>query len=258
MCITCGGPRPPHRKYCSDRCMYARPSKPYESWAVRRERAERRAEIRMCRCGAAFRYVKKLREKYCSARCSSRYSRPPVQPKVCEWRCEIPWQACSECRTPYRKRGKATYCSDECRKAQGRRRYRETFVSVAVTNPVVSHVCPECGSSFTTRRYSATRIFCSYLCRRRVGKRLRRHALRSRPYEQVGLWEIGERDGWVCQLCRKPVDRTLSPRHKWAKTLDHIVPVLDGGCHVRTNLQLAHRTCNSRKGVGPAQLRWAA
>lgn len=170
-----------------------------------------------------------------------------------EWRCEVPWRDCAECGVRF-AHPTAKRCSDECRKARERRRYQETFVSVAFTNPEVHHTCPECGDDFVTRRYSAVRKFCSYRCSKRVSKRIRRHALRSRPYEHVGRWEIGQRDGWICQLCRKVVDPNGGERSRMGPTLDHIVPVAAGGCHLRSNLQIAHRWCNSKKGAGAAQL----
>lgn len=61
---------------------------------------------------------------------------------------------------------------------------------------------------------------------------------------------IYERDGWLCQLCGDPVDRTLPPQDRMAATLDHIVPrslslFPDDSPE---NLRLAHRACNSARG----------
>lgn len=63
---------------------------------------------------------------------------------------------------------------------------------------------------------------------------------------RVGVYE---RDGWVCQLCGTPVDRNGDPQDSKAPTLDHIIPqswmlIPD---HSPSNLQTAHRGCNSRK-----------
>jgi 5-methylcytosine-specific restriction endonuclease McrA len=54
--------------------------------------------------------------------------------------------------------------------------------------------------------------------------------------------EIRERDGGICQLCGEPID---DPKQR---SIDHIVPLALGGTHEPANVQLAHRTCNSRKG----------
>lgn len=68
--------------------------------------------------------------------------------------------------------------------------------------------------------------------------------------------KIFERDGWRCQLCRKPVRRTAVVPHPLAPTLDHIVPLAAGGLHEPANVQTAHFICNSVRGAGGvAQLR---
>ena len=60
---------------------------------------------------------------------------------------------------------------------------------------------------------------------------------------------IYERDGFVCQLCDGPVDPMLPWTDRWSATLDHIVPYSLGGPDDPENLRLAHRSCNSRRGV---------
>ena len=62
-------------------------------------------------------------------------------------------------------------------------------------------------------------------------------------------WAIYERDGRVCQLCDGPVDLSLAPSDRWSPTLDHIVPYSRGGSDEESNLRLAHRSCNSRRGA---------
>lgn len=51
---------------------------------------------------------------------------------------------------------------------------------------------------------------------------------------------IFDRDDGVCQLCGQPVEEAFH--------VDHILPWSLGGPTVKTNLQLAHPTCNIRKG----------
>ena len=74
----------------------------------------------------------------------------------------------------------------------------------------------------------------------------RRYAART---ERVNPFAIYERDGGICQICRKPVDRA-------SFSLDHIVPISRGGSHVAGNLQTSHLKCNIRRHIhGPAQIR---
>jgi len=79
-------------------------------------------------------------------------------------------------------------------------------------------------------------------CRRRARER----DVLVLPYsDQV----ICERDGWVCQLCRGPVDPRLPRTHRDGATIDHIVPISLGGADAPGNVQLAHMGCNASKGA---------
>ena len=51
-----------------------------------------------------------------------------------------------------------------------------------------------------------------------------------------------ERADGACELCGLDVDPLDF-------TVDHIVPTSAGGLHILDNLQLAHRSCNSEKGM---------
>jgi HNH endonuclease len=93
------------------------------------------------------------------------------------------------------------------------------------------------------------------------------------------LIEIGERDGWVCGICRDaglPITRPAGYRRVrilerrfipgddeqvelavdepqydlLAASLDHMVPVSAGGSDDPDNLQISHRFCNLSKGAG--------
>jgi 5-methylcytosine-specific restriction endonuclease McrA len=66
--------------------------------------------------------------------------------------------------------------------------------------------------------------------------------------------KVYERDAYVCRICHKAVKRDALVPHPKAPTLDHIVPLADGGLHCYANVQLAHFMCNSRKSAGNAQL----
>jgi hypothetical protein len=67
------------------------------------------------------------------------------------------------------------------------------------------------------------------------------------PLEEVDFYnvrenrsKIFERDGYVCQYCSKQLTR-------FTTTLDHIVPVSQGGTNSFENVTTACRECNSRK-----------
>ncbi len=77
----------------------------------------------------------------------------------------------------------------------------------------------------------------------------RRSRAKAAFVERVDWSAIYERDGGMCGICGKPVDRT-------AMSLDHIVPLACGGTHEPRNVQTAHLRCNVlRRHLGHAQTR---
>lgn len=70
-------------------------------------------------------------------------------------------------------------------------------------------------------------------------RRRARHA--QTENEPIDFRDIYERDKHRCGLCHRLV--------AWQNfSLDHVVPLSRGGAHIKSNVQTAHRTCNSRKG----------
>jgi 5-methylcytosine-specific restriction endonuclease McrA len=85
-------------------------------------------------------------------------------------------------------------------------------------------------------------------CQRAAQHRRRARKLQL-PVEDFTDLEIYERDQWTCGICRQPVDRDLRWPDPLSASLDHIVPLFRDGHHTRANTQLAHLTCNIRKGT---------
>lgn len=87
---------------------------------------------------------------------------------------------------------------------------------------------------------------------RKTRKRLRSdtaycaaHARHGRTY--ITATELAAQDGAWCRLCGEPVDVSLSAPHRLSGAVDHYVPRSWGGSDDRSNLQLAHLSCNSSK-----------
>lgn len=70
----------------------------------------------------------------------------------------------------------------------------------------------------------------------------RRAKKRAAPTEHIDLQEIFIRDKGVCGICGRPVDPD-----QWH--LDHVIPLARGGAHQRSNVQVAHPSCNLTKGA---------
>lgn len=119
--------------------------------------------------------------------------------------------------------------------------------------------CPECSVWFVSDL--ATKRFCSSFCGRRSRRRgdvqkshTRLRAARRRGASTgvpVVYAEIFARDGWVCQLCGGRVNRSLAWPDPQSPTVDHVVPLSQGGLHDPSNLQLAHARCNFQKSTKP-------
>lgn len=72
--------------------------------------------------------------------------------------------------------------------------------------------------------------------------RIKRARIRSVYVERIVFEDVVERDRWLCGICGKRV----KPEDA---TLDHIKPLSKGGEHSYANVQLAHFTCNCKKGA---------
>lgn len=81
----------------------------------------------------------------------------------------------------------------------------------------------------------------------------RRARKRGATTEQFSPADIFERDRWICGLCRKKIRKDLAWPDRRSASLDHIVPLSEGGDHSRANTQASHLRCNLRKGIGGSQ-----
>lgn len=81
---------------------------------------------------------------------------------------------------------------------------------------------------------------------------VRRSRKKQVPSEHIAIETLAQRDGWNCAICRKAMTLRTA-------TFDHIIPLSHGGPFLEWNLQLAHKSCNSRRGAAriPGQPRLA-
>jgi hypothetical protein len=210
---------------------------------------------------------------FCSDRCmvaAHHRSDERLRPHPCVW-----------CLSPIYGWRSQRYCSQRCKDGRAlTERFRQRLsnlgaVQHAVGRPLVGlRACAVCGKGFLrgdARQPKKRMSYCSATCRRASdarrdahsrAKHRRRERMRPEAPLPKGLGlvyrsRIYARDGWRCQLCRKPVNRKAKVPHPLAPTLDHIIPVSAGGRHEPSNVQLAHFECNRLRGAtGPAQLRW--
>jgi hypothetical protein len=127
-------------------------------------------------------------------------------------------------------------------------------------------ICPDCGRTIALRRTQHMRRWCQPCSdRRRAGQiaawikrhpEYRRELLRQKGYrrqarqrgvgyERFSRREIFGRDRWRCQICLKRINQRLQYPHPMSASLDHVIPLSQGGPHSRANVRASHLRCNT-------------
>lgn len=156
------------------------------------------------------------------------------------------WQAraCLICGARFQPKDHAARKQLACSASCGQKlRYRSA--GALRTRP-----CPGCGCDVTSR---ASFTFCKDCKRvrtleywRRKNRKRRAADIISEPYT---LAEIAARDGYRCGLCHRKVNMARENPHPRSATIDHVMPLSISRDDTRANVQLAHRSCNTAKGV---------
>lgn len=232
------------QRFCSKRCQ--------RKEEKRRHREEKRhyKDYVCATCSGSYRGCPKNRKgeaNYCSVECQAEAKRWRYRKR---FSCRVPWRECKRCARQFLGRGGAAYCHrcEEEREPKNRR--------------WVAGPCEECGELFVGKWHPAWPCrYCSDRCAIRVSKRRARakngrydtHRKRAKKYgveyEPISSLTVFKRDGYRCGICgKKTVPGAKVPDHQ-APTIDHIVPISQGGPHLYANVQCAHFICNTRKGV---------
>lgn len=114
--------------------------------------------------------------------------------------------------------------------------------------------CVVCGKRFETRR--PNKLCCSQECSRKYANRYhdKRIAKDKRVDFGINARSLYKRDKGVCWICGGQCDLNdyitkngYFVAGDWYPSVDHIVPICDGGEDSWENVKLAHRTCNTRR-----------
>lgn len=188
------------------------------------------------------------RKKFCSTSCAYQARTAPKFSNV-----RFPY--CLECSTAFRAhRSDETRCSDECKRVHALRTGRRDYLLYYA--PIEPHdsICIDCAAVFTqkhgaTRRCgSCTRL--QFNARHRDYEHRRRANMQSNgPVDRINSLKVYARDNWQCHLCGQAVPADAHYLDPHAPTLDHVIPLARGGTHTLANVKLAHRACNTLKGV---------
>lgn len=77
----------------------------------------------------------------------------------------------------------------------------------------------------------------------------RRALKRTTKVEPISEKQVFTRDRGICQHCKKKVDKRFKYPNPMSASLDHIIPLTQGGSHTYANIQLTHLICNLIKKV---------
>jgi len=252
-CAHCGASligKRPNAKVCSPRCSRAlgylrRRGTANHAKHVSMYRAKRKAAtpvVTCAACGAGWqrRLRVDIRRRFCfecvppgdkaaSRNMSVRFPDPETAAMLAE-----------------KRAGEARAAARNRRRSAARRRLAKAALGSAGRCHLVMGWCRECGNAFVVRQVEG--VWCSAKCRRRGIGREARYRRRARVAGgRVNRQAVFKRDGWICQLCGQPVDRTASVPDPLAATIDHVVPLAKGGEHNDANAQCAHFMCNCLK-----------
>lgn len=199
------------KRWCSDRCRYAE-----------RDRAKR---VPCALCAAPVYLGRGSRPDAMCRPCRTLTQRRGCVDKACG--------SCGVTFVPVKWRPGPQYCPDPvCRQA---------FRGTPLACDWSAHLTPlENAMRANPRRDES---------QRRARYRAARKRLRSDLAPGQGADAIFTRDRWKCHLCDLPVSRTLAHPHPMSPSIDHLVPLVEGGTDEPANLATAHLACNEHKAV---------
>jgi hypothetical protein len=199
------------------------------------------------RCGEGFVYRASRLQRFCSVQCrgmseACTSARREVQNAASEARmigrtCPLNWRTCRSCGVEWLAAygERYAFCSSECKTLAKQQRSLAWYYQVGKPRDGYGSralTCAGCGAEFIGH---GGRAYCDSC------PDVRSMVYRQAP-EPIRLSAIADRDKHQCWLCQRNVKQGEA-------SIDHVIPIARGGKHILSNVRLAHRSCNSRKGA---------
>lgn len=197
------------------------------------------------------------RQQFCKAACANTWRASQQRPFASTQRA---WAAAWERHRLKQDRAEAQ--SDDKRQHRRQRKVRQATRPLSESRQFIAGYCPGCGEGWVDYLLRKPSGYCNRCQDRRwaADSRHKRRAWKAAAnvVEVISPDLVFRRDRYRCQLCGIKTKNTVP--HPQAPTVDHIVPLSQGGDHSYLNVQCACFSCNSRKGAGQAndQLRLVA
>lgn len=220
--------------------------------AERREAAQGQGRICVsAECGAEFEPSQPgNHQRFCSNKCrnGATYQRAKDGGLLEEKRAATaaratPCPYCGEMMLPPRKQCGA----DACRKRYYADRMSEYFRRVGGNKYRKPEVERASQQRVREKRKAAGLPAQNYTEGRKAASQRRRALKAGATAEKFTPLEIFERDNWKCGICHLKVRADLKYPHQRSASLDHIVPLAEGGEHTRANSRCSHLDCNVRR-----------
>lgn len=191
---------------------------------------------------------------YCSRKCrdAASYLRIKAAGKRAVRRAPKVERLCATCGEAFfSARTDARYCSKRCLSAGSRDSSSKTCTVAGCARPLrAREMCAkhyhawhraEFGRTANDRRWSNAR--------RDAAQRRRARKLGAATGLPVERDVIAARDRYRCHLCGGKVNMQTAWPSRLSPSLDHVIPLFEGGAHDPSNVRLAHLGCNSSKGA---------
>lgn len=154
---------------------------------------------------------------------------------------------CNRCGAQYvpkQLKSNGQFCSRRCKDAA---RHERLALERLASKP--DRICMHCGESLPKSKRSDA-VFCSSECNSRAHALQRKMRARTGEAGKPGYLRafIADRDRWRCGICGRRVNRKLKHPDPLCGSIDHVIPVSEGGTNDVWNLRLTHLRCNLSRG----------
>ena len=152
--------------------------------------------------------------------------------KVCNWcdgKFETEYPSKNYCCPAHKRQAKRSRQRDRTKQAKMHTRH-----------------CAGCAEPFDTHHTQV--LYCSKDCKHFYTKKRRKERALPVPPRRLAT-QLMEKTNGKCGICRQPIDLELRWPERSSFSIDHILPVHQGGSHQLENLQPSHLQCNMQKGT---------